>query len=47
MGDRDLAAFQAEAQRRGLTTQEEGSVEGYNYTRGRHIVLRLFRAAAP
>ena len=47
VGDRDLAAFQAEAQRLGLTTQEEGSVEGFNYTRGRHIVLRLFRAATP
>ncbi|MCG7362167.1 glycosyltransferase family 39 protein [Roseomonas sp. ACRSG] len=47
VGDRDLTAFQAEAQRLGLTAQEEGSVEGFNYTRGRHIVLRLFRAAAP
>lgn len=47
VGDRDLAAFQAEAQRLGLTAQEEGSVEGFNYTRGRHIVLRLFRAATP
>ena len=45
IGDRDLAAFQAEAQRLGLRLQEEGSVEGYNYTRGRHIVLRLFRTA--
>jgi 4-amino-4-deoxy-L-arabinose transferase-like glycosyltransferase len=47
VGDRDLAAFLAEAQRLGLTAQEEGSVEGFNYTRGRHIVLRLFRAATP
>jgi 4-amino-4-deoxy-L-arabinose transferase-like glycosyltransferase len=47
VGDRDLAAFQAEAQRLGLTAQEEGLVEGFNYTRGRHIVLRLFRAATP
>jgi 4-amino-4-deoxy-L-arabinose transferase-like glycosyltransferase len=43
VGDRDLAAFQAEAGRIGLKAQEEGSVEGFNYTRGRHIVLRLFR----
>jgi 4-amino-4-deoxy-L-arabinose transferase-like glycosyltransferase len=47
VGDRDLAAFQAEAGRLGLAAQEEGSVGGFNYTRGRHIVLRLFRAAAP
>jgi len=44
VGDRDLAAFQAEAQRLGLTVREEGMVEGYNYTRGRHLVLRLFRS---
>ncbi|MBO1075218.1 glycosyltransferase family 39 protein [Roseomonas marmotae] len=44
VGDRDLAAFQAAARELGLVPQEEGMVEGYNYTRGRHIVLRLFRA---
>jgi hypothetical protein len=46
IGDRDLAAFQAEAQRLGLNLREEGSVDGYNYTRGRHIVLRLYRIAS-
>jgi len=46
IGDRDLAAFQAEAQRLGLNLREEGAVEGYNYTRGRPIVLRLYRTAS-
>jgi 4-amino-4-deoxy-L-arabinose transferase-like glycosyltransferase len=46
IGDRDIAAFRMEADRRGLALQEEGSVEGFNYTRGRHIVLRLFRLAS-
>ena len=42
VGDRDIAAFRAEAQRLGLAPREEGMVEGYFYTRGRHLVLRLF-----
>jgi 4-amino-4-deoxy-L-arabinose transferase-like glycosyltransferase len=45
VGDRDIAAFRAEAERAGLSLREEGAVSGFNYTRGRAIVLRLFRLA--
>ncbi|ONG46199.1 dolichyl-phosphate-mannose-protein mannosyltransferase [Pseudoroseomonas deserti] len=45
IGDRDLARFQAEAARLDLAPQPVGEVAGYNYTRGRRLVLRLFRLA--
>jgi 4-amino-4-deoxy-L-arabinose transferase-like glycosyltransferase len=46
VGDRDLERFRAEAARRNLTLEEDGAVAGFNYTRGRRLVLRLFRVPA-
>jgi 4-amino-4-deoxy-L-arabinose transferase-like glycosyltransferase len=46
VGDRDLERFRAEAARRNLTLEEDGAVDGFNYTRGRRLVLRLFRVPA-
>ena len=46
VGDRELARFQAEAARLGLALREEGAISGYNYTRGRKLVLRLFRVGS-
>ena len=40
--DRDLAAFGAEAARDGLAPRVLGEVAGYNYSRGRRVVLTLF-----
>lgn len=45
IGDRDLAAFHVAATQAGLNLREIGSVEGYNYTRGRRLTLRLFLVA--
>lgn len=42
VGDRDLAAFHAEAARLGMTPREVATVGGFNYSRGRWVVLTLF-----
>ncbi|MCQ4161420.1 glycosyltransferase family 39 protein [Roseomonas sp. GC11] len=43
---RNLAAFEAAASARGLAPRVLGEVSGFNYTRGRRVVLRLFGGAA-
>lgn len=45
VGDRDIAQFRTAAQREGLTIRETAAVEGFNYTRGRRLTLRLFQLA--
>ncbi len=42
VGDRDMAAFEAEAARIGLLTRRIGQVPGFNVSRGRAVVLTLF-----
>ena len=42
---RDMGAFRDELVRAGLAPREIGEVDGYNYSRGRRTVLRLFSAA--
>ena len=42
ISDRDQAAFDAQAQRIGLMPRKIGQVSGYNYSRGRRVVLTLF-----
>lgn len=42
IGDRDLAAFHGEAAKLGLTPREIGTVDGFNYSRGRRVTLTLF-----
>ncbi len=44
VGNRQEAAFQAELARLGLRVQEIATVSGYNYSRGRHITLLLYRS---
>ena len=43
---RQQAAFTAEAASLALRPVPAGRVEGFNYTRGRHVVLELFRAGS-
>lgn len=43
VGERDLAAFMAEAARIGLAPAEQGTVTGFNYNRGRRQAVVLFR----
>ncbi|MFC3124973.1 glycosyltransferase family 39 protein [Pseudoroseomonas globiformis] len=43
IGDRDMAAFRAATAAAGLSVREDGTVDGYNYTRGRRIRLHLFQ----
>ncbi|WP_424810660.1 ArnT family glycosyltransferase [Roseococcus sp. YIM B11640] len=45
VGERAIGDFQREAARLGLRLEEIGLVDGLNYTRGRHVTLRLFRIA--
>ncbi|MFC4169499.1 ArnT family glycosyltransferase [Teichococcus aestuarii] len=45
VGERELAGFRAAAGQAGLNLREIGSVDGYNYTRGRRLTLHLFQAA--
>jgi len=47
VGDRAMPALQQEAAQLGLRLEEIGSVDGFNYTRGRRVTLRLHRIAAP
>ncbi|WP_237216887.1 ArnT family glycosyltransferase [Falsiroseomonas oryziterrae] len=42
VGDRDEAAFRAEAASRGLRLREHGTVTGFNYSRGRRVAISLF-----
>ncbi|MDB5415672.1 MAG: dolichyl-phosphate-mannose-protein mannosyltransferase [Rubritepida sp.] len=44
VGDRAEADFRRESTELGLRLQEIGAVDGFNYTRGRHLTLRLFRS---
>ena len=44
VGNRQEAAFQADATERGLRLQELATVSGYNYSRGRPITLLLYRS---
>ena len=44
VGNRQEAAFQAEATRVGVRLQELATVSGYNYSRGRPITLLLYRS---
>lgn len=43
VGNRQEAAFQADAAARGLGLQELATVSGYNYSRGRPITLLMYR----
>ena len=45
VGDRDLAAVRAGADRAGVRLQEVAVVPGVNYSRGRRVVLTLLRLA--
>lgn len=47
VGDRADADFRREAARLGLRLEEMGSVDGLNYSRGRRVILRFYRAATP
>lgn len=47
VADRALHMFEQEAAQLGLRLEEIGSVNGFNYTRGRHLTLRLYRIATP
>jgi 4-amino-4-deoxy-L-arabinose transferase-like glycosyltransferase len=42
VGDRDLAAFRAEAASLGLDAREIGVIRGFNYSRGRWVALTVF-----
>ncbi|MBY0338284.1 MAG: glycosyltransferase family 39 protein [Acetobacteraceae bacterium] len=43
VGNRAEADFRREAERLGIQPTEIGQLPGYNYTRGRHLTLLLFR----
>ena len=45
VGDRDQAAVLAEAERDGVRLQEIAAVPGFNYSRGRRVVLTIYRLA--
>jgi len=45
VGDRDLAAVRAGAERAGLRLEEVAAISGVNYSRGRRVVLTLLRLA--
>ena len=45
VGDRDRAAVLAGAERAGIQLQEVGTVPGFNYSRGRRVLLTLYRLA--
>ena len=47
VGDRDLAAVRAGADRAGVRLQEVAAIPGVNYSRGRRVVLTLLRLAPP
>jgi 4-amino-4-deoxy-L-arabinose transferase-like glycosyltransferase len=42
VGDRDEAAFRAEATARGLAVREHGTVAGFNYSRGRRVAINVY-----
>jgi hypothetical protein len=44
VGDRDEAAFRAEATTRGLALREHGTVAGFNYSRGRRVAINVYGA---
>jgi 4-amino-4-deoxy-L-arabinose transferase-like glycosyltransferase len=44
VGERALDDFRREGASLGLSPREIGVVSGFNYTRGRHLTLRLFKA---
>ncbi len=45
VGDRDQVAVLAGAERAGIRLQEVGTVPGFNYSRGRRVLLTLYRLA--
>ncbi len=45
VGDRDRAAVLAGAERDGVRLQEIAEVPGFNYSRGRRVVLTIYRLA--
>ncbi|HWL81076.1 MAG TPA: glycosyltransferase family 39 protein [Roseomonas sp.] len=45
VGDRDIAPFRAALEQRALAVRDLGTVEGYNYTRGRRLTLHVFQGA--
>ncbi|MXP62972.1 phospholipid carrier-dependent glycosyltransferase [Roseomonas sp. M0104] len=45
VSDRDKAAFFAALEQRALAVRSLGTVEGYNYTRGRRLTLHVFQGA--
>jgi hypothetical protein len=45
VGDRDRTAVLAEAERAGVRLREIMAVPGFNYSRGRRMVLTLYRLA--
>jgi hypothetical protein len=47
VGNRALDDFRREAAALGLNLTEIGAVAGFNYTRGRHLTLSLFRVSPP
>lgn len=47
VGNRAEDDFRREAAQLGLRLEELGSVDGLNYTRGRRVTLRFYRATAP
>ena len=47
VGNRALDDFRREAMAQGITPREIGEVAGFNYTRGRHITLSLFKVTNP
>lgn len=47
IGNRAQDDFAREAASLNLSVEELGAVDGFNYTRGRPITLRLFRVSAP
>lgn len=47
VGNRALDDFHREAAAQGIAPREIGQVAGFNYTRGRHLTLRLFRVPQP
>jgi len=46
VGDRDRAAVLAGAERAGIRLQEVAAVPGFNYSRGRAVLLTLYRLAS-
>ena len=47
VGNRALDDFNREAASLGVTPRAIGEVAGFNYTRGRHLTLSLFKVSAP